>query len=78
MPVEKSVVPSLTITSCGVARITGRSAFALASVNVTSSGPLAFASVNCSASVLTFDAVAGFLWRISENTTSAGPTGLPS
>jgi hypothetical protein len=45
---------------------------------VTSLGPEAVTSSIWSASTLALDPVAGFLWRIMENTTSAGVSGLPS
>jgi hypothetical protein len=72
MPALKSVVPSLT------PRITGRSASGPVSVTMTSPGPVAFTSSIWPASDLALEPVAGFLWRMSENTTSAGVSGLPS
>ena len=48
------------------------------STMVTSFGPLARTVSICSASTLALEAVAGSLWRMSENTTSAGDSALPS
>ncbi len=78
MPALKSVVPSLTMWKWKVPRITGRSALGALSTKVTSLGPVAFTLSIWSASTLALEAVAGSLWRITENTTSAGDSALPS
>ena len=78
MPALKSVVPSFTMWKWKVPRITGRSALGDASRTVTSLGPLATTSSIWSARTFAFDAVAGSLCRMTENTTSAGVSGLPS
>ena len=57
---------------------TGKSAFGPTSLTRTSLGPVALTSSIWSASDLAFEAVAGSLCRISEYTTSAGVSGLPS
>jgi hypothetical protein len=56
----------------------GRSALGATRRMVTSLGPEAVTSSIWSASTLALEPVAGFLCRMSENTTSAGASGLPS